>query len=93
MVFFGQVFAWRELSLRGLHLASNPGSFFLYLMTGTHAIDLLAGIAVLTAIYFQISRATQRRLETVMGSIALYWHFTDALWLYLVALLFVTIQR
>jgi cytochrome c oxidase subunit III len=94
MVLFGQAFAWRELSLRGLHLASNPGSFFLYLMTGTHAIHLLGGIAVLTSIGFQISRATQKgKLQGAMDIIALYWHFTDGLWLYVVALLFFSIQQ
>src|SRR5262249_36016476 len=94
LVLFGQAFAWRDLSRRGLHLASNPGSFFLYLMSGTHAIHLLGGIVVLASIGFQISRARQKgKLPAALDTIALYWHFTDALWLYVVALLFVTIQQ
>lgn len=94
MALIGQAFAWRELSLRGLHLATNPGSFLLYLMTGTHAIQLLVGIAVLMWIGFQASRATRKtKWQTGMGTFALYWHFTDALWLYVVALLFVALQR
>jgi len=89
----GQILAWRELSLRGLHLASNPGSFFFYLMTGTHGLHLLGGIALLSYIGFLINRATQTaKCQAVMDSIALYWHFIGALWLYLVVLLHVTIQ-
>jgi cytochrome c oxidase subunit III len=90
----GQAFAWRELSMGGLHLASNPGSFFLYLMTGTHGLHLLGGIALLTYIGFQISRATQTaKWQVAMDSVAVYWHFIVALWLYVVVLLFFTIER
>jgi len=90
----GQAFAWRELSLAGLHLASNPGSFFLFLMTGTHALCLLGGMAVLTYLSVLIHQATQTfNRQVAMNSIALYWQFMDVLWLCLVLLLFVTIQR
>lgn len=94
VVLFGQALAWRELSLRGLHFTSNPGSFFLYLMTGTHALQLLGAIAVLTFIAFQITRAKHKsKLQSAMDTGAFCWHFSDALWLYVLALLFVSIQR
>jgi cytochrome c oxidase subunit III len=90
----GQAFAWRALSLGGLHLASNPGAFFLYLMTGAHGLYLLGGMALLAYLCFRIRRAGQTASwEVAMGSLALYWHFIDALWLYVVVLLFFTIQR
>jgi cytochrome c oxidase subunit 3 len=90
----GQIVAWQELGLQGLHFASNPGSFFFYLMTGTHGLHLLAGIVALTSVSFFLSRSTHKvKQRTAMDVVAFYWHFMDGLWLYLLALLFTTIQR
>jgi cytochrome c oxidase subunit 3 len=88
----GQTFAWHELSLRGLHFNANPGSLFLYLVTGAHGLFVLGGMGLLSYVGFLIRRDTRTKWRAAMDSIALYWHFTDALWLYLVVLLFATIQ-
>lgn len=89
----GQLVAWRELSFRGLHFASNPGSFFFYLITGTHGLHLVGGIVALASVGFFVSRLKRRvRMQKALGVIALYWHFLDGLWLYLLALLFTTIR-
>jgi cytochrome c oxidase subunit 3 len=90
----GQVVAWRELSLRGLHLASNPGSFFFYLITGAHGLHLVVGITSLASVGFFVSRLAQKvEQQTAVDVLALYWHFMDGLWFYLLALLFITIQQ
>jgi len=90
----GQVAAWRELVSRGLYLASNPGSFFIYLISGVHGFHLLGGIGVLTfvAIFFNRWRDKLKQ-DTAVNVIALYWHFMDALWIYLLAMLFITVQK
>ncbi|MGH9575705.1 MAG: cytochrome c oxidase subunit 3, partial [Candidatus Acidiferrales bacterium] len=90
----GQLVAWQELLSRGLYLASNPGSFFIYLVSGVHGFHLLGGIGVLTfiAIFFNKWRDKPKQ-ETAVSVIALYWHFMDALWIYLLVLLFITIQK
>jgi hypothetical protein len=88
----GQTFAWHELSLRCLHFNANPGSFFLYLVTGAHGLFVLGGMGLLSYVGFLIRRHTRTKWRAAMDSIALYSHFTDALWLYLVVLLFATIQ-
>jgi len=90
----GQAFAWQEISLRGLHFDTNLGSFFLYLITGAHALPLLGGMALLGYLGFLIARSGRAvNRQAALGSLALFWHFTAALWLCLLALLFVTIQR
>ncbi len=91
---FGQVFAWRELILEGLHFASHPGGFFFYLITGAHGLYLLGGIAALFSVGFFVNGLTQKpRQQAALGTMALYWHFMDGLWLYLLVVLFVTLQR
>jgi cytochrome c oxidase subunit III len=90
----GQLVAWRELVMRGLYVASNPGSFFFYSLTATHALHLLGGLLALAGVVlFAGSLARKNQQQTAIGVMALYWHFMDVLWLYLFALLFATIQR
>lgn len=90
----GQLVAWGELASRGLYVSSNPGSFFFYFLTATHALHLLAGIFVLAGVVLFAGRlARKSRLQTAVGAVALYWHFMDGLWLYLLGLLFTAMQR
>lgn len=90
----GQLAAWRELVSRGLHLGSNPGSFFIYVISGTHGFHLLCGISALSFVVIFFNRWREKaKQETAVNVIALYWHFMDALWAYLLVLLFITVQR
>lgn len=90
----GQVVAWRELVLKGLYVASNPGNFFFYFLTAAHAIHLLGGVLALAyVVLFSRRLARKGRSKTAVGVVAMYWHFMDALWIYVLVLLFVTVQR
>lgn len=90
----GQIVAWRDLIARGLHLASNPGSFFFDLITGAHGLHLLGGIVSLAFVRRFVSRVAPRaKPQAALDTIAIYWHFMDGLWLCLLALLFNAIQR
>ncbi|HEX8351620.1 MAG TPA: cytochrome c oxidase subunit 3 [Pyrinomonadaceae bacterium] len=88
-----QVLAWRQLVAAGVYLASNPHSSFFYVLTGLHAVHLLGGILALAALYFYgggggggpEGEAKRRALTDVTG---IYWHFMDALWVFLFLLLF-----
>jgi cytochrome c oxidase subunit III len=90
----GQIVAWRQFIGRGLHLGSNLGSFFFYCFTAAHAIHLLGGVIALFYVILFANRLSQRgRQKTAVSAVAFYWHFMDGLWLYLLALLFMTIQH
>lgn len=90
----GQVAVWRELSSRGFHLASGGASFFFYLITGSHALTVSGGIIALLPIMVVVSRfEPANKRQTPIGIVALYWHFVSGLWLCVLALLFVTVQR
>jgi cytochrome c oxidase subunit III len=85
----GQVFGWQQLGREGSRAAANPGSFFFYLITGAHGALLIAGLAFLGSVGARIgSTRASARSQSALGTIALYWHFLDVLWLGLFALLF-----
>jgi cytochrome c oxidase subunit 3 len=86
----GQALAWRQLKDAGVFIASNPSSSFFYVLTATHAVHILGGI---TALVYVDVKALSLQLgpgkRTAVDVSALFWHFLDGLWLYLMILLFV----
>lgn len=84
----GQVTAWRVLVKEGIYLASNPASSFFYIFTGAHAVHLLGGVGAL--IYVARRNYDAARIaRTVAAEVtSYYWHFMDALWLFLLALMY-----
>lgn len=84
----GQYVAWRELRAAGVYVASNPASSFFYLLTGAHGLHILGGISAL--LYVVLSawrRPNWPRKRAAVEATAIYWHFMDALWVYLFLLL------
>jgi len=84
----GQLVAWRELAARGVYLSTNPSSSFFYLLTAAHGVHLLGGIVALAYAAFVARKiVAQPRKRIVVDLTALYWHFMDGLWVYLLILL------
>jgi cytochrome c oxidase subunit 3 len=85
----GQYAGWRQLNAAGFYLATNPSSSFFFLLTCAHAVHLLGGISALGYIDVQ---ALMLRLgpgkRTAVDVSAYFWHFLDAIWIYLMALFF-----
>lgn len=84
----GQLAAWQELGARGFYLSSNASASFLYLLTATHGVHLLGGVLALGYLVLRapaIARGTARR--AALDATAIYWHFMDGLWIYLLILL------
>jgi len=85
----GQVLAWQQLASQGIYLQSHPHSSFFYVLTGVHAVHLLAGVV---ALLYVLSLAVRYRLtpgeSSAPGVCATYWHFVGAIWLYLLVVLF-----
>jgi cytochrome c oxidase subunit III len=84
---------WQEGLFPGAGFALDAAGaqlfFVLYfLMTGIHAIHLLAGIALLAVFAWGTHRrrlwAPPRRVEAA----GLYWHFVDIVWIFLYPLLY-----
>jgi cytochrome c oxidase subunit 3 len=77
-----QFLAWRELARQGVYLQSHPHSSFFYLLTGAHAVHVLGGLIALGFLWLRSRR------QAVADAVSIYWHFMDALWIYLFLLLF-----
>jgi len=86
-----QLIAWRELALRGIYLATNPSSSFFYLLTAAHGLHLLGGIVALFYLVFRARSIAARpsRRPVSVDLTAIYWHFMDALWVYILVLFMV----
>jgi cytochrome c oxidase subunit 3 len=85
----GQLWIWGLLADQGIYLSGNPHSSFFYLLTGVHGVHLLGGVAALA---FLTARAWISAARVPAGAslnvTAIYWHFMDGLWIYLLVLLF-----
>ncbi len=81
---------WSNLIERGLYLADNPSHSFFYVFTVAHGLHLFGG---LLALGYVTARVWLGRIwitrEAAVEAAALYWHFMDALWVYLFVLLMV----
>ena len=88
-----QIFAWRQLAARGIYLASNPHSSFFYLLTGAHAVHLVGGLLGLSFLWLRsrrhvVEKTLLAKRKAATDAVSIYWHFMDALWIYLFLLLF-----
>lgn len=81
----GQYIAWLQLRAQGLFLATNPNSSFFYVLTAAHALHVLGGLGGLTRVIRRLNRSTLRK--STLDATSHYWHFMDALWVYLLLLL------
>ncbi|MDN5848586.1 MAG: cytochrome c oxidase subunit 3 [Nitrococcus sp.] len=62
---------------------------FYYMMTGLHAVHMIAGLGVLMVILMQIARWSEPGRVTRQARIGgLYWHFVDVIWVFIFTLLY-----
>jgi cytochrome c oxidase subunit 3 len=84
-----QLIAWHHLVESGFYINRNFHSGYAYIFTGLHGLHLLGG---LVALAYLMARAQEKwtavRRRVSVDVTALYWHFLDGLWIYLLALLF-----
>jgi cytochrome c oxidase subunit 3 len=83
----GQVFVWNNLRHQGVFLESNPSRTLFYILTGTHAVHLLGGLAAL--LYAIAGRLLAVRFESQRIAVEVtgwYWHYLAFLWFGIFAL-------
>ena len=72
----GQIVAWRQMIAAGVYLPTSPHSSFFFMLTGAHAVHVVAALAVLGWGTFT-SKLTIART---------FWHYLGGVWLFLFAL-------
>ena len=86
----GQAFAWYQLKQAGIFISTNPASSFFYVFTAAHAFHVVGGV---TALLWVDVQALRLRLgpsrRTAIDIWAIFWHFLDGLWVYLMILFYV----
>ena len=84
----GQYQAWKDLVAIDVYLVGNPAGSFIYIFTGLHAVHLISGIIFILFVLVAVLKKnvhSKRMLRIEMCTT--YWHFLDALWLYLFSFL------
>lgn len=87
-----QYFAWVEIYDLGVFwsgVESNAAGSYLYLITGLHLAHLFAGILSLIYTFARSLQGAYSSSNSLgLEVAALYWHFLDALWVYLFLFLY-----
>ena len=88
-----QLIAWRQLVQQGIYISSHPHSSFFYVLTGAHAVHVAGGLLALGFLWLRSRRQFDKpgwstKRQAVADAVSIYWHFMDALWIYLFLLLF-----
>jgi cytochrome c oxidase subunit 3 len=87
----GQAVAWRQLAEGGVGLSTSAFGAFVYIVTGAHAVHVIAAwlLLVWSAFLFRpaCSGADARRRPMVLDACRTLWHFLGGLWLVLLAVL------
>ena len=88
-----QIIGWKQLFDTGIAMHNSVAGAFLYTLSGLHILHILGGIIYLGIIFssalkrvtyvdafvYSVNPPTRLRLQLV----SIYWHFVDALWVYL----------
>lgn len=91
-----QALEWRHLIASGVHVRTNLFWSSFFVLTGVHGLHVAGGLAW-NAVAWRRARATDSGAPSARASddlfvdlAATYWHFVDAVWLVLFALLYVS---
>lgn len=89
-----QVISWYEISISGISFKGLAGGTYIYLISALHAVHLLGGFLFLSFLYFKTQHAASDPIRMLLyirnpyvrqqiKILHTYWHFMDALWVFL----------
>jgi len=77
------------LRSQGLAFSDGPSSSFFYLLLEGQGAHVLVGLIAVAWVLDKLYRSQLRKPS--LDTFSLYWHFTTTLWLYVLAILLITI--
>jgi len=87
-----QLMGWSELSEAGIYFTgagSNSAGSWVYVITLMHVLHVLAGIVILIVTFYKSNMGKYSSSDYLgIDLAATYWHFVDALWIYLFIFLY-----
>ncbi|MEP6624891.1 MAG: heme-copper oxidase subunit III [Acidimicrobiia bacterium] len=79
----------REFFVLDFSVSSSGFGSMYYLMTGFHALHVLAGLVlIVVAIVITTGPGSLERRGPIVESVSYYWHFVDVVWILVYATLF-----
>ncbi len=79
-----QYFGFQELWAGGVTLQGSGAGQFLYVIAGLHGLHVLGGIMALLIIFITAFFGKTKTYSSIPVEVtAMYWHFVDILWVYL----------
>jgi cytochrome c oxidase subunit III len=79
-----QFISFDQIWKTGITFSGAGAGQFLYIIAGLHAVHVLGGVIALLILFFQAFNKKIRSYNSVPIEVAsTYWHFVDALWIYL----------
>lgn len=89
-----QWMGWQKLQEMGIYLAGNPSGSFIYVISLVHLLHLGVGMIFLFSTWIRAFTFFQNPAKVLIYNthpnkrvqldlLAIYWHFVDVLWLYL----------
>lgn len=76
----------REI-MHGFVPSTNPFWMFYFGITGIHGLHVFAGSLILLGVWIYTGR---KKSKYAVENAALYWHFVDAVWLYIFPMFYLT---
>jgi cytochrome c oxidase subunit 3 len=79
-----QYYGWVQLVEMNVYFVGNPSGSFVYVLSGLHGLHLISGLVVLlVALVAAFKLKINAKALTQIKICSTYWHFLDALWIYL----------
>jgi cytochrome c oxidase subunit III len=89
-----QVASWYEISQTGISFTGLAAGTYIYLISALHAVHLLGGFLFLSFLYFKTQHAASDPIRMLLyirnpyvrqqiKLLNIYWHFIDAMWVFL----------
>lgn len=80
----GQFYVWSVLVEQNIFFVGNPSGSFLYVLSGLHGFHIISGVIFLIIVLIATFKYKVHSKNLVkLEMCATYWHFLDALWIYL----------
>ena len=96
---FLQLQGWKVLQAGGMTLTENLSGSFLYLITAAHGAHIIVGLLVMLVFLihavrnrkdpiYELRNIINPRRQLNLELLVSYWHYVDAVWVYLYVLLY-----